>query len=265
MRSAHQSLSVSPSPRRRRVAVLRRGLGAVRVEGDPALIALFARKGGVGVSVTSVLLGSVAAAHPRGVLLVDLRGHLEAAVGLAHEDGPGLTDWLAADQTPTGDALKRLERSVSSGLTLLPYGDANLAEARHTAALLDHLEQDPRVVIIDCGQLPRGSSPAATQTAESVAAAVAARCRTRWLVTRACYLAVQASVSRAVEPSGCILLTESHRALRAPDVADALGLPIVLDLAMDPTVARLVDAGLLVSRVPRDLERVLHQVLDGAE
>jgi len=41
------------------------------------------------------------------------------------------------------------------------------------------------------------------------------------------------------------------------DIADVLGVPVQAEVAVDPTVARAVDAGLLASRLPRPLERGL--------
>jgi hypothetical protein len=54
-----------------------------------------------------------------------------------------------------------------------------------------------------------------------------------------------------------VLLTEPGRSLSRHDVEDCIGAPVVAEVAVDPAVARAVDAGLLASRLPRGLEREL--------
>jgi hypothetical protein len=60
-----------------------------------------------------------------------------------------------------------------------------------------------------------------------------------------------------VRPSEIVLLTEPGRALGRGDVERAVGAPVVAEVAVDPQVARAVDAGLLTSRLPRGLAREL--------
>lgn len=259
--------SLYDGPRHRRsgrIAAMRRDRLTVRSEGGPSLVALFSRKGGVGVSVTAALLAAVAAEDPRGALLVDLVGDQEAVLGLPVSERPGVTDWLTAPDIPTREALTRLEWEVADGFQLLPVGGSSLREARHLDELMTHLESEGRTVVIDCGRLP-AVRPNSSAGASAVAVAVVERARTAWIVSRDSYLSVQASATAAVEPNGCILLTHEDRALGPRDVHDALGVPIVLDLALDRLISRLVDAGLLVGRVPRDLRRVLHSLLAGAQ
>ena len=54
-----------------------------------------------------------------------------------------------------------------------------------------------------------------------------------------------------------MLIDEPGRALRPRDVEHSIGAPVVATLALDPAVARAVDAGLLLSRIPRVVARSL--------
>ena len=58
-----------------------------------------------------------------------------------------------------------------------------------------------------------------------------------------------------LRPSEVVLLSEPGRALTRADVEDCVGAPVVAEVAVDPQVARAVDAGLLATRLPRALAR----------
>ena len=73
------------------------------------------------------------------------------------------------------------------------------------------------------------------------------------LVTRQCYLALLAAVRQTLRPTGVVLIEEAGRSLRGGDIEASLGVPIVASSLVDPAIARAVDAGLLVSRLPRAL------------
>ncbi|MEW6474305.1 MAG: hypothetical protein AB1679_18795 [Actinomycetota bacterium] len=76
--------------------------------------------------------------------------------------------------------------------------------------------------------------------------------RHRWLVVRGpCYVALRAALEAAWPADGVIVVSEPGRALRAADVADVLAVPVVAEVAVDPRVARAVDAGLLLDQVTR--------------
>ena len=72
------------------------------------------------------------------------------------------------------------------------------------------------------------------------------------VVLRACYLAVRRTGSLP-STSRLVVIEEPGRALRATDVAAAVGVPVWCRLSLDPAVARSVDAGLLGARLPRSL------------
>jgi hypothetical protein len=101
-------------------------------------------------------------------------------------------------------------------------------------------------VIADCGANPEG-------TAQLVAAGATRSV----LVTRPCYLALRRALAAPIRPSEVVLLTEPGRSLTRRDVEDALGAPVVAEVAVDPQVARAVDAGLLATRLPRGLAKEL--------
>jgi hypothetical protein len=55
-----------------------------------------------------------------------------------------------------------------------------------------------------------------------------------------------------------VLMTEPGRSLTAEDVEAVIGAPVRAEVAFDPAVARAVDAGTFLDRIPRTLERALH-------
>ena len=108
------------------------------------------------------------------------------------------------------------------------------------------LAGDGRPVVADCGTGPDGA-----------ALAIAAGATRSVLVTRACFLALRRAVSLPLRPSEVVLLSEPGRALGRADVERAVGAPVVAEVAVDPQVARAVDAGMLGRRLPRGLVRDL--------
>lgn len=210
------------------------------------LIACWSSKGGVGTTVVAASLALLHAQRgPGAVVLADLAGDAPAALGLAEPAPPGLADWLQAGTDVPPDALGRLERPVAPGLVLLPRGDGALHPER-ADVLAALLTADPRLVVADCGADPTG-----------VAATLAAGATRSVLVTRACFLALRRATAAPLRPSEVVLLTEPGRSLSRTDVEDCVGAPVVAEVAIDPAVARAVDAGLLATRLPRSLAREL--------
>ncbi|MGH9228308.1 MAG: hypothetical protein ACRD07_06160 [Acidimicrobiales bacterium] len=77
------------------------------------------------------------------------------------------------------------------------------------------------------------------------------------LVIRNCYLALRKAVRAPVCPSAVVLVEEPGRGLGRKDVRTLLpGVPLVT-MAVDPAVARAIDAGLLAARLPASLGRGL--------
>ena len=210
------------------------------------LLACWSSKGGAGTTVVAATLALLLGrADPRGALLADLAGDAPAALGLVDPDTPGIAGWLAAGHDVPPDALHRLEVFAADGLALLPRGDGPLSSER-AEVLARLLAVDDRPVVVDCGTDPGG-----------VALAVAGSATRSVLVTRPCFLALRRATSLAVRPSEIVLLTEPGRALGRVDVERAVGAPVVAEVAVDPQVARAVDAGLLTSRLPRAFARDL--------
>jgi len=210
-------------------------------------LSCWALKGGVGTTVVAAALGLTLHRAGRDVLLVDLAGDLPAALGLPEPSGPGLTDWLATGDDVPADGLGRIELAATAGLAVLPRGFGGVGPTTRVEAFVAAL--DPaRSIVVDCGVID-GREPAR--------AVVAARSTHSLLVTRACYLALRRAADPPLRPSGVVLVTEPGRALDRLDVERVVGAPVRAEVALDPAVARAVDAGLLASRLPRALERSL--------
>ena len=210
------------------------------------LVACWSSKGGAGTTVVASSLALLLARRdPLGALLVDVAGDVPAALGLADSPGPGLADWLAAGSSVPADGLHRLERPTEHGVAVLPRGDGPLAEAR-ADALAALLAADARPVVVDCGTLVDG-----------VALTLAAAASRSVLVTRPCFLGLRRALRAPLRPSEVVLVTEPGRSLGRHDVEDCVGAPVVAEVALDPAVARAVDAGLLAVRLPRGLARDL--------
>lgn len=213
------------------------------------LISCWSTKGGVGTTVVATSLALVLArSSPSGAVLADLAGDVPAVLGIADPGDPGLGGWLRAGPSVPADALARLEVDVGAGLSLLPGGEGPLPAAPDRGEVLAGLlAADGRPVVADCGRLDQSD----------VAVALASGATHSLLVTRACYLALRRAAAAPMRPSGIILLTEAGRTLSRSDIESVLGAPVRAEIAMDPAVARAVDAGVLSSRLPRGLERAL--------
>ncbi len=169
-------------------------------------------------------------------------------------DGPGAADWLAAGPEVPADALGRLEVEVGAGVSLVPWGRRPLGpDAEDRAEVLAALlGAAPRPVVVDCGRVGHESDPAST-----VRRTLAAAGTHSLLVTRGCYLALRHAVQAPLRPSAVVLVDEPGRSLGRLDVEAVVGAPVVARVPWDAGVARAVDAGLLVDRLPRGLVRAL--------
>ena len=210
------------------------------------LVACWSSKGGAG---TTVVAAALALSHAtEGALLADLAGDLPIVLGIDDATGPGLAGWLHAGPEVPLDALARLERPVAAGVGLLDRGEGDLLPDR-ADVLATLLAADDRLVVADCGSAPSGA-----------AAMVAGAADRSVLVTRPCFVALQRAGRAAVQASAVVLVDEPGRSLGRRDVESHLGVPVLAVVETDPGVARAVDAGLLVSRLPRSLARELRDV-----
>jgi len=211
------------------------------------LICCWSVKGGVGTTVVAALL---ALRHSRrtSALLIDLGGDAAAALGVAPPDGPGLAEWLDAGDDVGPAALRRLEGDVRPGLGLLGRGQGPLEPLARLELLAAELAVDERATVVDAG-LVDGSVSGTRLLAADADQSI--------LVMRPCYLAMRRAAELPVRPSGVVVVSEPGRVLGAQDVEAVVGAPVVCELATDPAVARAVDAGLLVSRLPKGLDRAI--------
>jgi len=259
------------------------------------MICCWSSKGGSGTSVVAAALAIAAARRPNGSLLVDLCGDQPAVLGRAEPDGPGVLDWLADGVDAPPDALGRLEIDVVPGLRLLPAGSADDLDAASASAsasapgspggsggaargatrgatgaagrgrrsrerdrseqaelLVSLLGSQQRQVVVDAGRIDGSSASCARLLATSAVVSL--------LVVRPCYLALRRVVASGVRPTAVVVVTEPWRALTSADVADVVGAPVVAEIAVEGSVARSVDAGLLATRLPRPLDRALREV-----
>jgi hypothetical protein len=216
------------------------------------LVALWSPKGGSGTSVVGAALSIVLARGPDGgARLADLDGDQPAILGTATDPAVGLADWLEAGPAAPTEALDRLTIEVVPGFALLPRGTsarilAPTAAAESGAALAVALRDGPVPTVVDCG---RACSPATRAIVEVADVSV--------VVVRGCYLALRRALSSPVleRAGGVVLVDEKDRSLGARDVADVLGVPIAARVPVRPGIARAVDAGVLVSRLPEALAR----------
>ena len=200
------------------------------------MIVCWAAKGGSGTTVVACAL-ALGWPPSQAVTLVDLAGDCAIALGLNESTGPGVTAWLASPTARPPD-LARLAVVVRDEVRLIPRGLAVTPD-----------DQWPRLatalaasgnVVIDAGT---GCPPQALHDAAAQSL----------LVTRPCFMAIRRAQQSSLRPTGIVLVDEPGRALTSSDVERALGAPVVAEVRLDPAVARAVDAGLLIARLPRSL------------
>jgi hypothetical protein len=171
------------------------------------------------------------------------------------ESPAGLAAWLAGGPASPSEALDRLALAVAPGLVLLPLGVAGGPEPLPEAgAALATALRDGCETVLDAG-LAAGR-PAAQAAVEVADASV--------VVVRGCYLALRRAVRTPLvaRAAGAVLVDEPGRALGEREVGEVLGLPILARFPVRPSVARAVDAGVLVARLPGHLAGPAADLLD---
>jgi hypothetical protein len=209
------------------------------------LFACWSVKGGSGTTVVAAALALVLAESSAGVLLVDIAGDLPAALGVNDPGGPGLADWLAAEDV-SADALGRLLLDVAPGVQLLPWRGGLAPPDGSADRLLTALAQETRTIVVDCGS-----------TGTPLALAVAASASISLLVLRPCFLGLRRAMVAPVRPSGVVLVGEPGRTLDRAYFEHTLGVPVRTEVPWTEGVARAVDAGLLAGRLPKPLAKAL--------
>ena len=214
------------------------------------MLVLWSVKGGSGTTIVASLLAA-ALAHrgARHVRLVDLAGDIPATLGLAEPDHDGVAGWLDAPDADLA-ALCAREIDAFAGISVVPRGPRSLHAAPDTRMqeLMSTLNLPQVDTIIDAGS-----------GAGVVHAAVHAAPRSI-LVVRPCYLALRAAARAQHRIDGVVMVAESGRSLGRTDIESVLHAPVLAEVPVVPQIARLVDAGLLASRVPHDSRALLDLV-----
>ena len=212
------------------------------------IVACWSVKGGVGTSVIAASLALVMAADSvETVTLVDLAGDQVALLGLPAAPPQGLAEFLSSNAAD--EALTRISSPVADRLRLVARGHRAEIEplpSSNATRLVSAMSAMPGDVVVDCGSW---GDPLALDIANVASHSL--------LVLRGCYLALRKAAACPTRPSSVILVREEGRALGAAEIEDVLGVPVSAEVAWEPRIARAVDAGLLASRLPRNLERAL--------
>lgn len=194
--------------------------------------------GAKGGSGTTVVAAGLALARPGPTLFVDLAGDAPDVLGVAPPELPGVHDWLASEAP--AERLAHLEIRLGDDVALIQAGGRGAAGAGRWSVLAEHLSRQTRQVVVDAGTAP--PPPELVGAADHV-----------WLVTRNCYLALRSYLRRPTPVTGVVLVAEPGRRLGAAEVEHTTAAPVVATVPYDPAIARAVDAGLLLGRVPAGL------------
>jgi hypothetical protein len=211
------------------------------------VIVCWSLKGGSGTTVVSAALAlTLAQRNTATVRIVDLAGDIPSALGIAEPSGEGVTNWLQQQRF----AIQSLQIPVTARVSLIPRGDGPLMHhdltTEHCNTLATELDTSNELTVVDAGS---GHIPQLVNNAT-----------TSLLVIRPCYLALRKAAHLAVKPHGIVLINEPGRSLGKRDVESVVGAPVLVELPLDPTIARCVDAGLLASRIPTLLSQHLAHV-----
>lgn len=188
------------------------------------------------------------------VTIIDFCGDQLDIFGLDAGATSGVWDWLHSTDDVGVEALRNLEVELRPGLKILPAGSRSKAlpvSPQRCRALVGAL-QDGRVVVGDLGVLD--SDPF------SPVSLLAASSDRTTLVIRACYLALRRARHLAVVADDVVEVVEGGRALSTLDIEAVVGKAVTTRLAVDPRVARAIDAGLLPGRLPRPLRRLVQDL-----
>ena len=208
------------------------------------LVPVWSAKAGVGCTTLSLALAARVARLDGRCLLIDLDGDLPAAAGIA-EPMVGVTDWLASSSGSP-------EALVSDvGVELVGIGSSHKWERSRADDLIDALSSTQTFVVVDVGCVDSVRTPI-----EPIRRKLAAL-PTSVFVTRACYLALHRAVQLDLSIGRVALIRENGRSLDRLDVSRLLAASEVVDVDVHPAVARAIDSGSMVRRVPRLLNRQL--------
>lgn len=226
-------------------------------------------KGGSGTSTVTAGFAGVLSRHVARhstriapVLAIDLCGDLPAVLGTA-TPLTGLSEWL--DRSSSHD-FDELCIDCGQGVHLVPTGSASLPDPNSPAwnrlvSVLDHRLTHGGQVVMDVGTgaLPSVFTNPALTTSTTTPTSVL-------LVVRPCYLALRRAIEEnadgGVTADGIVLVSGEGRVLTRRDVQSVLGIPVVAEVPLDPDVARRVDSGLFLSRLPATLVTALKPLVE---
>jgi hypothetical protein len=216
-----------------------------------------AAKGGSG---TTVVACTRALDSPGPALLVDIEGDIPPMLGISEPDRPGVLDWLTS--AAPGAHLADLLISVTPNCTVLPASDVATRAALPAGNGPEPAQRwDALVDWLTEWSSDTGGSVVIDGGTTALPASFLEQCSQRWLVTRACYLALRRAGRLPVRPTGVVLIEEPGRSLSGRDVETSIRAPIVATIAWDARVARSVDNGLLLGgRLPRSFRRALGRI-----
>ena len=212
------------------------------------MIVCWSVKGGVGTTLVASVLALALGRSNGSAVLADLGGDSATVLGIdVDQSKPGLRQWLTSSSEVPLDATRRLTIEVMPELDLLPPGPvaSPVVNAVQASRLREAFTGSN--LVVDAG-VPR--SDEATALIASATKSV--------LVMRACFLAIKRASQSDLRADGFVLIDEAGRSLDTRDVEDVLGVPNLATINWDASVARLVDAGRMKSRLPRSL-RALQQ------
>lgn len=230
-------------------------------------------KGGSGTSTVAAgfagVLGRQASrpsTRATPVLAVDLCGDLPAVLGTA-TPLTGLSEWL--DRSSDHD-FDDMCIDCGRGVHLVPTGSSSLPDPnspswKRLASILDHHLAHGTRAVVDVGT---GPLPNVFTRATRTSATTKTPFRVL-LVVRPCYLALRRAIEEnsedGVSADGIVLVSGEGRVLTRRDVESVLGVPVVAEVALDPDVARRVDSGLFLSRLPATLVSALEPLAQRPE
>lgn len=182
-------------------------------------------KGGQGTTTVATVVAALAAGHGPTTLVSTRPDDVCALTG-----SPAPATWASM-------------ASISANLRLL---DAKHADIKGGPCPVSGPDGDePQHVVVDLGRLSELPEDHRLET-DGVANT------SRWLVVRGpCYLSLRAAIDHPWRPHGIVVLAEAGRPLTSADVSDVVGAPVIAQVPVEAAVARIIDAGLLLARLPR--------------
>jgi CobQ/CobB/MinD/ParA nucleotide binding domain len=219
-----------------------KGLDLTREPHMP-IITVHATKGGQGVTTITAALGTLHAQAGRRTLLIDTGGDLPAILGKPEPLCVRLSDYLINPNITVDD----ITVNIDENLDIVTRGTGPIAFTTYTYGLIAGGLGAYDTVIIDAGT----SADEWNQHADR-----------NVFVTRPCYLAVRRAIHIPRRPTQVVCMAEPGRALSAHDIEVVLGVPITATVPVDIDTARIIDAGILVNRMPQHLARALAPLVD---